>query len=244
MVRWTVRGTHTGTVHGLARADLLGQGSGGFRMWLLSTVQPNGQRLGFDGAAVFRSPTARCHRSRAAATRHVEVDASHLGPGGPNGLSSSGCPPCPEANCSGIARALNWQGRPAWQRRGCSPPQKVRRSQVFMRGICHLLLLVCPSAMGHWPVRAPVFGNRSSWVIAANTTPAGVVQAADSSTVGRETAHTSRGRLRLVVAKRDGCPFVGGQQPYATGRGVGHVWRRSATWSGQRAGRVAPIATR
>ena len=53
MVRWTAHGTHTGTVQGLAPADVLERGEGGFHLRLLSTIHPDGHRLSFDGVAVF-----------------------------------------------------------------------------------------------------------------------------------------------------------------------------------------------
>jgi predicted ester cyclase len=54
MVRWTARGTHTGTVQGLAPADVLGQEHDGFHLRLLSTIRPDGRQLSFDGVAVFQ----------------------------------------------------------------------------------------------------------------------------------------------------------------------------------------------
>ena len=53
MVRWTARGTHTGSVPGLSPADVLGQVDGGFHLRLLSTIHPDGRRLSFDGVSVF-----------------------------------------------------------------------------------------------------------------------------------------------------------------------------------------------
>jgi SnoaL-like polyketide cyclase len=53
-VRWTARGTHTGTVHGLAAADVLGHEQGRVGARWLGTILPDGHRLSFQGVAVFR----------------------------------------------------------------------------------------------------------------------------------------------------------------------------------------------
>jgi len=54
MVRWTSRGTHSGTAKGIATADVVREAGPGFHRQLLSTIRPTGHRLSFDGVAVFR----------------------------------------------------------------------------------------------------------------------------------------------------------------------------------------------
>jgi predicted ester cyclase len=54
MVRWTAHGTHTGEVEGIATADILQRPDSSFHLRILSTIYPNGQRLSFEGVAVFQ----------------------------------------------------------------------------------------------------------------------------------------------------------------------------------------------